>query len=60
MWPRGLLAYNGVITGSSDQPELRKAKEATGWKEYAIKTADGNVPPVQSHGPVRYGPRPHG
>lgn len=42
MWSAaGFMAYNGMITGSAPlDPELRKAKEATGWKEYSLKVGD--------------------
>lgn len=42
MWSlAGFLAYNGVITGSSPiDPQLRQAKEATGWKEYSLHIGD--------------------
>lgn len=37
----GSLAYQGVITGGfSLNPEVRKAEEATGAKEYAVKIGD--------------------
>lgn len=40
----GMLAYNGIITGSAPKdPKLRKALEATGWQPYSIKVGDTYV-----------------
>ena len=40
----GMLAYNGIITGSAPKdPKLRKALEATGWQPYSIKVGNSYV-----------------